>query len=97
MAFREGYLTPAGTSPDDLIRGLPNIREMQLKERPTRIAAMAGVESQNRGVDKCLILFARMARETGLEPAASAVTGRRSNQLSYSRGLRNLARAGMRT
>src|SRR3984957_8413549 len=30
-----------------------------------------------------------MARETGLEPAASAVTGRRSNQLSYSRGCRN--------
>ena len=25
-----------------------------------------------------------MARETGLEPAASGVTGRRSNQLSYS-------------
>jgi hypothetical protein len=31
----------------------------------------------------------KMARETGLEPAASAVTGRRSNQLSYSRGCRN--------
>ena len=31
-----------------------------------------------------------MARETGLEPAASAVTGRRSNQLSYSRGCRDL-------
>ena len=29
-----------------------------------------------------------LARETGLEPAASAVTGRRSNQLSYSRGCR---------
>src|ERR1043166_249041 len=29
----------------------------------------------------------KMARETGLEPAASAVTGRRSNQLSYSREL----------
>jgi hypothetical protein len=26
-----------------------------------------------------------MARVTGLEPAASAVTGRRSNQLSYTR------------
>ena len=25
-----------------------------------------------------------MARETGLEPATSGVTGRRSNQLSYS-------------
>ena len=39
-----------------------------------------------------------MARETGLEPAASAVTGRRSNQLSYSRGCRNqgLIRTGVR-
>ena len=27
----------------------------------------------------------QMARVTGLEPAASAVTGRRSNQLSYTR------------
>ncbi len=27
-----------------------------------------------------------MAGETGLEPATSAVTGRRSNQLSYSPG-----------
>jgi hypothetical protein len=34
-------------------------------------------------------LLMKMARETGLEPAASAVTGRRSNQLSYSRGCRN--------
>ena len=28
-----------------------------------------------------------LARETGFEPATSAVTGRRSNQLSYSRRL----------
>ena len=30
---------------------------------------------------KCLIL--KMAGTTGLEPAASAVTGQRSNQLNY--------------
>ncbi len=28
-----------------------------------------------------------MARVTGLEPAASGVTGRRSNQLSYTRAM----------
>ena len=32
-----------------------------------------------------LILLKEMARVTGLEPAASGVTGRRSNQLSYTR------------
>lgn len=34
----------------------------------------------------CAKSLKTLARETGLEPAASAVTGRRSNQLSYSRG-----------
>ncbi len=34
-----------------------------------------------------------MARVTGLEPAASGVTGRRSNQLSYTRIERVMTRA----
>ena len=32
---------------------------------------------------KSLIFIGEMAGATGLEPAASAVTGQRSNQLSY--------------
>jgi hypothetical protein len=35
-----------------------------------------------------------MARETGLEPATSGVTGRRSNQLSYSRSIGRALRLG---
>ena len=37
-----------------------------------------------------------MARETGLEPATSGVTGRRSNQLSYSPAKGSLARTDAR-
>ena len=37
-----------------------------------------------------------LARETGLEPAASAVTGRRSNQLSYSRNPKSDGRRSAR-
>ncbi len=36
-----------------------------------------------------------MARVTGLEPAASGVTGRRSNQLSYTRATNRIAVAVM--
>ncbi len=35
-----------------------------------------------------------LARETGLEPATSGVTGRRSNQLSYSRSKATAFRLG---
>ena len=34
-----------------------------------------------------MTVWEEMARVTGLEPAASGVTGRRSNQLSYTRAL----------
>ena len=38
------------------------------------------------GADGCYCAkLGEMARETGLEPATFGVTGRRSNQLSYSR------------
>ena len=37
-----------------------------------------------------------VARETGLEPATSGVTGRRSNQLSYSRSSGSAAQRGVR-
>ena len=35
-----------------------------------------------------------MARATGLEPATSGVTGRHSNQLSYTRALLRISKAG---
>lgn len=38
-----------------------------------------------------------MARVTGLEPAASCVTGRRSNQLSYTRALERHTLGGLPT
>ncbi len=53
--------------------------------RPRAAFALLGIcEPDGRGW-----AIELMARETGLEPAASAVTGRRSNQLSYSRGCRS--------
>ena len=53
-------------------------------------AAFFAVADADAGKTKLRQAVDRLARETGLEPAASAVTGRRSNQLSYSRGCRDL-------
>ena len=57
-----------------------HIRKMPVKSDRSRKAGNDESEIDGGWVLKCL---KRMARETGLEPAASAVTGRRSNQLSY--------------
>jgi hypothetical protein len=40
-------------------------------------------ERKQKGRELYSILLGRMAGTTGLEPAASAVTGQRSNQLNY--------------
>ena len=46
--------------------------------------------------DRDIELAALLARETALEPATSGVTGRRSNQLSYSRSGSEAQRLGWR-
>ena len=52
---------------------------------PIQLAGQAPGPSRNRPSPSVKCDFQKeMARETGLEPATSGVTGRRSNQLSYS-------------
>jgi hypothetical protein len=44
-----------------------------------------GAETINQAVCQLFMFQSTVARVTGLEPATSGVTGRRSNQLSYTR------------
>jgi hypothetical protein len=46
-----------------------------------------GYVAAPKGASFLSILLKSMARVTGLEPATSGVTGRHSNQLSYTRAM----------
>gem|GEM_PF-4320274 len=48
---------------------------------PTQAKLLACFRPAQRKNTSCLVFF--LAGRTGLEPATSAVTGKRSNQLSY--------------
>ena len=72
-------------------------KKLQIESRPFRLvfetverekSAQSGWKEPDGG---CVCALGEMARVTGLEPAASGVTGRRSNQLSYSRAGLDLA------
>ena len=62
-----------------------NVSEKKLFERSFAIGTLrdprGGQEGKNSAINQRILLF--MAGTTGLEPATSAVTGQRSNQLSY--------------
>src|SRR5262249_50501751 len=67
-------------------RTLPRSSKPRVFSSDTKTAALGRLFCLDNFSGRCAKPLTRMARETGLEPATSAVTGRRSNQLSYSRG-----------
>ena len=54
-----------------------------LEVRQRRQERRQGRQTEEQRTVKPLTLFEKVAGVTGLEPAASGVTGQRSNQLSY--------------
>ena len=83
---RRGLASAVRLADEARERGRPVLRRSQNEGASwSRIAGRPRVESPKRGKNKTMNLLPNLARETGLEPATSAVTGRRSNQLSYSR------------
>ena len=57
----------------------PKNRSAQKDKLPTGVSYWVKIGERLNAISS------EMARVTGLEPAASGVTGRRSNQLSYTR------------
>ena len=61
---------------------LPNLEDIQRQTKSFASSGGINIEPMDLGASPSNLLK-RMAGTTGLEPAASAVTGQRSNQLNY--------------
>jgi hypothetical protein len=68
----------------------PRARSEALAVSVMAVSVMAVSVMEASVMEASVMAVWKMARETGLEPATSGVTGRRSNQLSYSRAGRLL-------
>ena len=67
--------------------GQKNPAHLPMNNRQMAHKSPVNQENRNKAVEGIMagLMAGQMAGVTGLEPATSGVTGRRSNQLSYSR------------